>query len=193
MEKVRSFSLLIMIFVFSLLPSYIIYYHFNDNGDVYLEDNIESSITEKISTNNVEKINNKENSIKGIVTIPKIKLRKSFYDINSKENDVNKNICVLKESIMPDSHGSTLFLAAHSGNSNVSYFKNLHLLKIDDEVIIDYNNHKYYYIVNNIYEMEKNGKISVTKNINETHLVLTTCSENKGKQLIVVSKLFQTI
>ena len=90
---------------------------------------------------------------------------------------------------MPSEDNGTFILAAHNGNSYLSFFKDLDKLKIDDIVIIHYNNKKYYYSVNDIYEENKNGKININKNIHENILVLTTCSNNKNKQLIIVSKL----
>jgi LPXTG-site transpeptidase (sortase) family protein len=94
---------------------------------------------------------------------------------------------VLEGSKMPN----TLFLAAHSGNSVISYFKKLDKLVIDDEVIIHYQNKKYYYQVSDIYEVEKTGFIDINKNIHENILVLTTCSKDDTKQLVVKAKLIK--
>ena len=195
MEKIRPISLFIAIFIIALVISYHIYYHFIDEiNDKVVNNYIENEIVEEISTNNVEKINipEKKEKILGIIEISKINLKKGFYNINSKENNVNKNITILKGSEMPNIKGSTLILAAHSGDSYLSYFKDIDLLKLDDKIIIHYNNIKYNYLVNDIYELPKNGKITFNKNINENILVLTTCSKNKDKQLIVVSKLSST-
>lgn len=191
MKKVKAISLMLIL---ALVVSYHIYYHFMDNvKEKEVESFLVKEDTKEISTNNVEKINTVKEEIKGVLEIPKIKLKKEFYDINSKENNVNKNIMILKESKMPDINNSILFIAAHSGNSTVSFFKNLDLLELDDNIIIHYKNKKYKYNVSEIYELKKDGKLIVNKNIHENILVLTTCSKNKDKQLVIVSKLIKVI
>ncbi len=194
MGKLKSISLIPIMIILALVISYHIYYHFMDNvAEKEVENFLAKKDIKEISTNNVEKINTIKEKIQGVLEIPKIKLKKEFYDINSNENNVNKNIMILKESKMPNINNSILFIAAHSGNANISFFKNLDLLELDDNIIIHYQNKKYYYTVSKIYELKKDGTLTVNKNIHENMLVLTTCSKNKDKQLIVVSKLFQTI
>ncbi len=198
MEK-RPISLIYLIFIIALICSYHIYYYFiNQEKDIIVDNYINSE--KKVSKINeepeniVEKINNvKEEEIIGFLEIPKINLKKGFYNIDSPSNNVNKNITILNGSIMPNENNSIFILAAHSGNSYLSFFKDLDKLKIDDIVIIHYNNKKYYYSVNDIYEENKNGKININRNIHENILVLTTCSNNKNKQLIIVSKLIKTV
>ena len=191
----RPISLMIIIFILALVISYKIYYQFTDNvKDIFVENIIADTNINEISTVSVNRLNNEiKEEYKGIIDIPKIKLKKVFYDIESPLNNVNKNIMVLKKSVMPDIKGGTLFLAAHSGNSSISFFRNIDLLNIDDEIIIYYDNKVYFYIVTDSYEIVKNGKISINKNINENVLVLTTCSKDKNKQLVVVSKLVKSM
>ena len=110
---------------------------------------------------------------------------------SGKNNDVNKSVMLLKNSVMPDNVNSTIILAAHSGNSYVGYFKNLDKLNIEDKINIYYQKNKYQYTVTNIYELDKNGHILVDKNIHENILVLTTCSKNEEKQLVVYAKLLK--
>ena len=150
---------------------------------------VDNLIEEEIKHNNVEKIN-KENSYLGILSIPKINLKKEFYNINDSRNDVNQNIMLLKESTMPDTLGGTIILAAHSGNSYLGYFHDLDKLIINDEIDIYYQNNKYTYIVSKIYEEDKDGDISFNKNISENYLVLTTCSKNSNKQLVILAKKY---
>ena len=154
---------------------------------------------EEIIKNVKEKKNNStkfvENNLQeehyiGVLEIPKINLRKGFYDVTSKNNNVNKNIYVLPSSKMPNISASTLIIAAHSGNSYVGYFKELKKLEMDDEIRIYYNNILYTYYVDNYYEIPKIGKITFEKSENSSIIVLTTCSDN-NKQLIVTAKLKQ--
>ena len=85
-----------------------------------------------------EKLNNKDskNSYIGLLEIPKIKLMKGFYNIESSQNNVNKNIEVIKNSTMPNQNNSILVLAAHSGYGKHAYFSNLTDLILNDEINI---------------------------------------------------------
>lgn len=188
MKEKKSFSLIFLIFLLSAFLSYHIYYYVeekinNNKVDNYL-------IIDEENNDYQEKIVKKDGEdYLGIIFIPKINLKKGFYRINSQNNDVNKNIQLLNAD-MPNEKGGMLVLAAHRGNSYVSFFNDLYKVSLDDEIYIYYDNIKYTYIVDNIYEEEKNGTISVNKNIKENILVLTTCSVNKNKQLIIIAKLY---
>ena len=58
----------------------------------------------------------------GILHIPSINLTRGFYKQTSSLNNVNKNIYYVKESIPLEYSSSMLILAAHRGNSKVSFF-----------------------------------------------------------------------
>ena len=53
---------------------------------------------------------------------------------------VHKNIEVIAGSSMPDEDFGNLILAGHNGNTSVGYFRRLHELSLDDEIIVNYNN-----------------------------------------------------
>lgn len=132
-----------------------------------------------------------EKDIIGNITIHKLGLQKPLYKIDSKKNNVDENITILKESTFPDQEKSILVMAAHSGNSNVSYFENLNKLKKSDQIKITYLNEEYTYEITTIWEEDKNGFIHIAKD-NKKQLILTTCSPNhKNKQLIISSKLMK--
>ena len=118
----------------------------------------------------------------GNITIDKINLNKPLYKINSPQNNVEKNITILKESNYPE----LLVLAAHSGTNFNSYFKNLDNLKINDEVNIDYYDSHNTYIVDNIDIQKKNGYININKKDNN-YLILTTCYPKDDKYQLIVS------
>ena len=125
-----------------------------------------------------------------VVEIPKINLRKGIYNINSKNNTVNKNIQIMKESDMPNKDKGMLVLAGHNGNSRVSYFDRLNELNKEDKVYIYYANNKYTYEISNMYEAEKNGTITVKKEREKTVIVLISCKKNtKDKQLVYIGNL----
>ena len=121
----------------------------------------------------------------GKIEIQKINLEKPLYSINSSHNNIEENVTILKESILPNKENSILFIAAHSGNSNISFFKDLDKIDVGDEVVINYQDNQYTYVVTDIYEQEKNGYISGIRN-QKKQLILTTCCPNKEKcQLII--------
>ena len=127
---------------------------------------------------------NKEQPI-GTLSINKINLKEDLYDINSIENNVDKHVTILKESIFPDNDNSIMFIAAHSGYGDKAYFRNLDKLDINDEIILEYKNVKYKYIVIDKWEEKKDGDIEVNKT-KEKQLILTTCStKDKNKQLVI--------
>jgi LPXTG-site transpeptidase (sortase) family protein len=173
----------------SLFGSYHIYYYFLDksNNDLIRDYYIINTIEEPVKV--VKTINKEEKEeYLGILKIPKINLKEGFYNINSKNNNINKSVMILKESLLPSGNGSIIYLTAHSGTGYLAFFKDLNKLSINDIIYLDIGNHSYQYTINDIYELNKNGKIMVNHNINEDYLVLTTCL-GKDKQLVVTSKL----
>lgn len=130
-------------------------------------------------------INNNDKSI-GYLKIDKINLNEKLYNINSKENNIEENITILKDSILPDKDNSIVFIAAHSGIGKIAYFEELDELKTNDEIILNINNKTYKYIVKDYWEEKKNGYINVNKE-NKNQLVLTTCSPNKDNYQLVIN------
>lgn len=152
---------------------------------------INKNINFKITKPSLLKDINNKNSIDllGTLTITKINLLdKPIYNIDSNKNNIEKNITILKESII-EKNNSIIFLAAHSGTGEHAYFKNLYKLKTNDIIIFKIKNKTYKYKINNITEQEKNGYIKINKNYKD-ELILTTCSEHKNKQLIIKSNLY---
>lgn len=175
-------SIILIIF---LIACFIIYDKENSNEIKY--NNIE---TIYIKNNNTiskknEIVNNKTDEVIGKLIINKINIMNDLYNIESKKNNVEENVTILKGSIEPENDNSIMFLAAHSGTGNLAYFKNLNQLEIDDEIILIYKNISYDYRVESIWESEKDGNIEVPK-LEKKQLILTTCSPNKNnKQLII--------
>lgn len=158
----------------------------NKNSDKILNTISKTSILkeEKISQL-YEPIKEEDNKI-GKIIIEKININRPLYNINDSKNNIEENITILKESIMPDKENSIVFIAAHSGTGPIAFFKNLNRLEEEDEVILEYDNKTYRYIVKNIWETEKNGYISVNKEKNN-QLILTTCSPNKDKYQLIIN------
>ena len=141
---------------------------------------IHNSLFSNIPTYNISKPINYN-----YLEIKKINLKQPFYEINDKNNTIEKNIEILKESIMPDKDNSIVIIAAHSGEGDIAYFNNLTELTINDELLLSYNNKIYKYYIKEIYEEDKTGYINVDKE-KEKQLILTTCHPNKhNKQLVI--------
>ena len=136
-----------------------------------------SSETNQIKKNNNEKI--------GELIINKINLKQDLYKIESKKNNIEENVTVMKESNYPDISNGILILAAHSGTGKIAYFEELDNLELKDNIIIRYKNKKYIYQITKIWEQKKNGYIKIKKE-NKKQLILTTCSpKKKNTQLII--------
>ena len=185
-----------------LLTSLIIfsYYNLKDYVDKKQEEKkIEEFIQTEINTNIEIKEETKEEIKKekkdnkidylAVIEIPKINLKKGLYNIDSINNNVNRNIEVLKESNMPDYINGNFILASHSGYGSIAYFHNLNKLSVNDEVYIYYSGKKYIYKVSDIYEIDKTGKASIKRDMSRSTLTMFTCKGNTDKQIVVISYL----
>ncbi len=116
---------------------------------------------------------NDENNVVMIINIPEINLNENIYNINN----VDDGIVIYNDSSMPDENG-ILILYAHSGNTSVSYFKNIYKLNLNDELHIYYNDIKYNYKLVKVDFIEKNGYMKITDE-EKKDLILVTCYGNK--------------
>ena len=152
---------------------------------------------------NNEVVNNNDGEIKepnkpttitynyiGYLEIPKINLKKGFVDIKSKDNNVNKNVAIMKDSVYPDVDGSLMVMASHNGTCWNCYFKNLKKLSNNDIIYIYYDDVRYTYKLVNIYEVKKTGKVSIYRNSRKTTLALVTCKwGTKDTQVVYIAEL----
>lgn len=122
-----------------------------------------------------------------ILEIPTINLNEGIYNFENEKNTIEKNVSILKYSSLPDNENSILLLAAHSGNADNAYFKNLHKLRYNDLINIYYNKNLYKYKVNNIYIINKNDDFSINE-FNKKTLILITCFDNY-KYLIIEAQI----
>lgn len=137
-----------------------------------------------------EKSSSKSNeNLIAVLEIPKIDLKKGIYSINSKNNNVDKNIMLLNESDMPDVINGNFILAGHSGTGYNAYFKDLKNLELGDSAYIYYKNNKYKYNLIDKYEVEKTGKALIIKDSDISALTLITCKDKEDKQLVFIFEL----
>ena len=151
-------------------------------------------------TENVNKVSQdktiKENVIKSnntidyfaVIKIPSINLEKGLFNPNSYLNNVKYGIEILNQTDIPFTSGN-IYLAAHAGNSNKSYFRNLSNINLEDDVILYYDNQIYKYKVINKYEITKTGKAVLKTNSRSNILVLVSCIHNTNKQIVVICEL----
>ena len=126
----------------------------------------------------------------GVLEIPTINLKKGFFEKNSSLNTISKNVEILEESDMPNIENGHLILAGHNGNSSVSYFDKLNKLEKNDVVNVFYNNIKYTYKIDNIYEIDKNGTANIKQNKKTTIIALITCKKySDDKQIVFIGNL----
>ena len=158
----------------------------NEQTDV---ENETSSLASSFSNKN-EKSNSQSNEdFIAVLEIPKIDLKKGIYSINSKNNNVDKNIMLLNESDMPDVINGNFILAGHSGTGYNAYFKDLKKLELGDFAYIYYKKNKYKYSLIDKYEVEKTGKALIIKDSNISALTLITCKDNEDKQIVFIFEL----
>ena len=138
----------------------------------------------KTNLKNIEMFFNKEvtNNYIGVLEIPKINLKQGFYDIDNSLNNVDKNISLID---MNTNDNGYLVLASHSGNSNISYFKNLNKLEYNDIAYIYYNDIKYTYKLTNYYAKLKDNSITINKESSINNLVLITCVDNEYQMIYI--------
>lgn len=192
-------SLIIMTFCLTIIAFRIYCNYMNDKinenlvVDFFEEQEeiiIKDEVIEETKKETKKQITNNEKYI-GVLEINKINMIRGFYSKKSKLNNVNKNIKLLEESNMPDEVNGNVIIAGHSGNSYVSFFKNLLKLEINDEATIYYEGKTYKYLLMNQYEIEKTGTAYIKRNANKSTLTLITCRHNTNKQLVYIFELME--
>ena len=121
----------------------------------------------------------------GVLEIPKVGLKRGFYNLDSKYNDIQYNVTLVEGSNMPDVVNGNLILMAHSGDAAVSYFAYLYILKIGDKAYVTYNGNKYTYQIVNIYDVPKTGRVKIVRSYDKATLTLITCTKNNDKSQTV--------
>lgn len=126
----------------------------------------------------------------GVLEIPKIGLKRGFYNVGSRYNDIQYNVSMVSGSTLPDVVNGNLILMAHSGDAYISYFAYLYKLNVGDYAYVTYNGRRYQYQIVNIYEVQKNGIVRIRRNYNKTSLTMITCTkDNDYKQTVYISEL----
>lgn len=146
--------------------------------------------------NYINRINYSDNRFHyvAILEIPQIDLKMGLVGKNSNDNNVDKNIQILDGSEFPNKINTNLILASHSGTSKVSFFNDLYKLSIGDTIYIYYNDYKYIYKLDNIYEIKKTGAVDIIRNKDKNTITLITCKNNDDNtQVIYIGYLIDKV
>ena len=114
----------------------------------------------------------------GVLTIPKIGLKRGFYGLDSKLNSIDHNVTMVKGSALPNVSNSNLILMAHSCNTYLGFFAYLYQLQIGNDAYITYNRKDYHYKLVNIYNVPKDGRVKIVRDYSKTTLTLITCTKD---------------
>jgi len=120
------------------------------------------------------------------LSIPKLALNRVLYPLGDLRNNLDQNIIFIEGTSMPDEEGGNVIIVGHSGNSDISYFKDVHKLNIGDIFHIKYNGTNYRYEIAKRYLVEKTGKVEIVRDRRKNTATLITCY-GKDKQIVVIA------
>lgn len=195
----KTIGKILILLSLATLLSYKIYNYYYEKKDVdvinsYIEETSRIIEEENIALPLEETKNEfKKVDIKytAVLEIPSINLKRGVVDSTKNFNSINYAISVDKHSNYPNKVGNFI-LYAHSGNSNISYFKKLIDVEINDNVFIYYEGIKYNYKIFSKYNIEKNGKANVLSSNENKYITLITCNQKrKGYQVVLVGELVE--
>lgn len=121
-----------------------------------------------------------------VIEIPNISLYTGVVMSNSSYTTMNRNVSIYPSSDMPNVDNGNFILFAHNGNSRVSYFRNIHRLKNNDEIYIYYNNVKYTYRIIKNYEVAMTDSTPLNKMKDKSIITLITCKSGNNKYRTVI-------
>lgn len=166
----------------------------NDDSDVEVDtEYVEGDENSNVSTPSDKTEIITKNYI-GFLEIDKISLNAGLVSKESYYNHVDRNIEILQVSDYPDKEKGNVILAAHSGTSSISYFKNLYQLSVGDIAKIYYKNVIYNYKIVSIYNVPKTGSLRIYRDLEKSTLTLITCTKNsKTEQTVYILELIDKL
>lgn len=163
-----------------------------------VEEYLDITSTKKIEKKKEDDVKKETSSYReinytAILEIPSINLKSGVVDNIKNFDSIRYAISVDNSSNYPDKNGNFI-LYAHSGNSNMSFFRNLNKVNINDRVNVYFNGIKYKYKIIKKYDIEKSGTASVLSSKENKYITLITCNqERKGYQVVVVGILIEEV
>ena len=198
----KKIGIILILIGVSIIGFYLIYIkqlekQESNNIDNYINDTsiVDTDVSEEIIEENQEEVKQEKSSVEinytAVLEIPKINLKRGVVDSTSNFSSINYAISVDKNSKYPNEYGNFI-LYAHSGNSSIAYFKNLHKVDLNDSVYVYFNGIKYHYIIYDKYDIEKTGETSIISSSNNKYITLITCNPNrKGYQIVLIGKILE--
>lgn len=198
----KKIGIILICSAITMFLFYAIYNQFDNKKELELIDNyIEETkinMSETVETNEiVETIKKEERQTKinytAILEIPSINLKQGVVNSTKNFNSINYAVSVDKNSNYPDELGNFI-LYAHSGNSNIAYFKKLNKVNINDSVYVYYNGIRYEYLIYDKYDIRKTGKAKIINRKDNKYITLITCNQDKkGYQKILIGKIIKNV
>ena len=191
-------SLLIFIGIVSLSFNYFLTLReavFSDMKIAMMDEEVEAvadniPITETINNENANANNNyviDYSKYLGVLEIPRIGLKRGFYGVGSKYNNIQYNVTMVNGTSLPDQVNGNTILMAHSGDAYISFFAYLYKLDIGNIAYITYHGNQYTYQLVNRYDVPKIGVVSIKRDYNKTCLTLITCTkDNDSLQTVYI-------
>lgn len=118
----------------------------------------------------------------GVIEIPKIGLKRGFYNVGSKYNNIQYNVTLVEGSIPPTDGIGNMVLMAHSGDAYISYFAYLYRLNVGDDCYITMNGNQYHYRIVDIHNVGKTGLLMLDWNRSKMTLTLITCTKDSDTE-----------
>ena len=180
-----QFIISIIITVFAIC--FFIYYLYSlkksENFSKKIINNYNISTLYSSNEKNKKTENLSENSIFGIIEIPKINIYYPVFSFLSEEN-LKVSPCKLYGTNL--SENTNICIAGHNYNNNM-FFSNIDKLQKDDEIYIyDNNGFKYIYAITENYEVKENDLSPIYNyNKNEKTLTLITCNNLNNNRIII--------
>ena len=149
-------------------------------------------VTEDINNGNANANNNNNYVIDyskylGVLEIPRIGLKRGFYGVGSRYNNIQYNVTMVNGTSLPDQVNGNTILMAHSGDAYISYFAYLYRLELGNLAYITYHGNQYTYQLVNRYDVPKIGVVSIKRDYNKTCLTLITCTkDNDSLQTVYI-------
>ena len=161
---------------------------------IFIDETLDEINEEDLTNTSVDmedkKFGNNIDSYIGYLSVPDVEIKRGFVSLDSKYNSVGYNVMLIEGSEMPDVKNGNLILAAHRGNSPVSFFDKLYKLNDGAFAYINYNNKEYKYKLVNRYYEQKDGILTISRNADVNVLTLITCTRNdKTTQTIFIFEL----
>ena len=211
-EQLKNAKILLSI-LFTFIGLIMIFYSYfaGVKNNVFNKKNIELLEQQVLITESIDEVNEEDfdnttvdledmvdadrvDAYIGYLSVPDVDIKRGFVNINSKYNSVGYNVMLIEGSKMPDQDKGNLILAAHRGNSSVSFFDKLYKLKDNARAYITYQGKVYEYELRNSYLEPKDGELTIRRNPNVNTLTLITCTRNdKTTQTIFIFELVSVV